>query len=39
MDIKGLLDLGLKTIANLMKGKNAEEIKALFAIPPELQKE
>lgn len=33
LDIKLLLDLCLKTIANLMKGKTAEEIKTLFATP------
>lgn len=33
LDIKNLLDLSLKTMANLMKGKNAEEIQAIFKMP------
>lgn len=32
MDIKPLLDLGCKTVANMMKGKSPEEIRKLFNI-------
>ncbi|PVU86045.1 hypothetical protein BB559_005626 [Furculomyces boomerangus] len=32
LDIKPLLDLGCKTVANMMKGKSAEEIRKLFNI-------
>lgn len=39
LDIKGLLDLGCKIIANLIKGKTPEEVKKTFRIPEEeLQK-
>jgi S-phase kinase-associated protein 1 len=34
LDIPALLAVLLKTTANLMKGKSAEEIKKLFEIPP-----
>jgi len=37
LEIQELLDITLKTIANMMKEKNAEEIKQTFAIPPEEQ--
>jgi len=33
LDIKSLLDLGCKTIANMVKGKAPEEIKEMFRIP------
>lgn len=32
MDIKPLLDVGCKTVANMIKGKNPEEIRKLFNI-------
>lgn len=32
LDIKPLLDLGCKTLANLVKGKNPEEIRAVFGV-------
>ncbi|KIM77970.1 hypothetical protein PILCRDRAFT_824953 [Piloderma croceum F 1598] len=32
LDIKSLLDLGCKTVANMIKGKTAEEIRKLFNI-------
>lgn len=37
LDIKPLVDLCLKTIANMMKGKNAEEIKNLFKMSDDSQ--
>jgi S-phase kinase-associated protein 1 len=33
LDVKGLLDLGCKTIANFMKDKSPQEIKETFRIP------
>ena len=33
LDIKELLSLCLKTIANMMKGKDPEQIKAIFTLP------
>lgn len=32
LDIKGLLDTGCKTVANMIKGKSAEEIRKTFNI-------
>jgi S-phase kinase-associated protein 1 len=32
MDIKALLDLGCKTVANMIKGKTPEEIRRTFNI-------
>ncbi|KAI9346204.1 putative negative regulator sulfur controller-3 [Obelidium mucronatum] len=32
LDIKGLLDLGCKTVANMIKGKKAQEIRDMFNI-------
>ncbi|KAJ1836740.1 hypothetical protein LPJ63_000060 [Coemansia sp. RSA 2711] len=32
MDIKPLLDLGCKTVANMIRGKTAEEIRTMFNI-------
>jgi S-phase kinase-associated protein 1 len=32
MDIKGLLDLGCQTVANMIKGKSPEEIRKTFNI-------
>ena len=32
MDIKALLDVGCKTVANMIKGKTPEEIRKLFNI-------
>ncbi|KAI8640916.1 E3 ubiquitin ligase complex SCF subunit sconC [Parasitella parasitica] len=32
LDIKPLLDIGCKTVANMIKGKNAEEIRRTFNI-------
>ncbi|KAJ2171594.1 E3 ubiquitin ligase complex SCF subunit scon-3, partial [Coemansia sp. RSA 551] len=32
MDIKPLLDLGCKTVANMIRGKTAEEIRSMFNI-------
>lgn len=32
LDIKGLLDLGCKTVANMIKGKSVEEIRKTFNI-------
>merc|ERR1711890_152296 len=32
LEIKGLLDLSCKTVANMMKGKSAEEIRTIFNI-------
>ncbi|KAJ2800328.1 E3 ubiquitin ligase complex SCF subunit scon-3 [Coemansia guatemalensis] len=32
MDIKPLLDLGCKTVANMIRGKSAEEIRKMFNI-------
>ncbi|KAJ3236274.1 hypothetical protein HDU81_010951 [Chytriomyces hyalinus] len=32
LDIKALLDLGCKTVANMIKGKKAEEIREMFNI-------
>lgn len=32
LDIKGLLDMGCKSVANMMKGKSAEEIRTTFNI-------
>ncbi|KAG8709894.1 hypothetical protein FRC08_017918 [Ceratobasidium sp. 394] len=32
LDIEGLLDVGCKTVANMMKGKTPEEIRKLFNI-------
>ena len=32
MDIQGLLDLGCKTVANMIKGKSVEEIRETFNI-------
>jgi S-phase kinase-associated protein 1 len=32
MDIQGLLDLGCKTVANMIKGKSVEEIRKTFNI-------
>jgi S-phase kinase-associated protein 1 len=32
MDIKGLLDLGCQTVANMIKGKSPEEIRETFNI-------
>lgn len=32
LDIKPLLDLGCRTVAGMMKGKSAEEIRKLFNI-------
>ncbi|KAJ2129927.1 hypothetical protein IW136_005704, partial [Coemansia sp. RSA 678] len=36
MDIKPLLDLGCKTVANMISGKTAEEIRTMFDITDEL---
>lgn len=33
LDIKALLDIGCKTIANLIKGKTPEEIRKIFHLP------
>jgi len=33
LDIKGLLDLGCKTVANMITNKSPEEIKEMFRIP------
>lgn len=33
LDIKGLLDLGCKTIANMIKGGNPNEVREKFRIP------
>ncbi|KAF5858594.1 hypothetical protein ETB97_003987 [Aspergillus alliaceus] len=33
LDIKDLLDLGCKTVANMIKGKSPEEIRRMFHIP------
>ncbi|KAK4964092.1 hypothetical protein LTR66_012479 [Elasticomyces elasticus] len=33
MDIKALLDIGCKTVANMIKGKSSEEIRQTFNIP------
>ncbi|KAL0077288.1 E3 ubiquitin ligase complex SCF subunit sconC [Phycomyces blakesleeanus] len=33
LDIKPLLDVGCKTVANMIKGKSAEEIRKTFNIP------
>ncbi|KAI8608861.1 putative negative regulator sulfur controller-3 [Chytriomyces sp. MP71] len=32
LDIKALLDLGCKTVANMLKGKSAEQIREMFNI-------
>ena len=32
LDIKGLLDVGCKTVANMIKGKSPEEIRKTFNI-------
>ncbi|KAI8829238.1 Skp1 family, dimerization domain-containing protein [Chytriomyces cf. hyalinus JEL632] len=32
LDMKGLLDVGCKTVANMIKGKTVEEVRALFNI-------
>jgi S-phase kinase-associated protein 1 len=32
MDIKNLLDVGCKTVANMIKGKSPEEMRATFNI-------
>ena len=37
LDIKGMLDLGLKTIASLMKGKSSSEIKEQFKLPDDMK--
>ena len=33
LDIKALLDLSCMTVANMVKGKHAEDIRELFGIP------
>ena len=32
LDVKGLLDVGCKTVANMIKGKKPEEIRTTFNI-------
>ena len=32
LDVKGLLDIGCKTVANMIKGKNPDEIRETFNI-------
>jgi S-phase kinase-associated protein 1 len=39
LDIKGLLEIGCKTVANMMKGKTAEEIRKIFNIKNDLTPE
>ena len=39
LDIKGLLEVTCKTVANMMKGKSAEEIRKLFNIENDLTPE
>ena len=39
LDIKGLLELGCKTVANMMKGKSPEEIRKIFNIKNDLTPE
>ncbi|KAJ1556951.1 hypothetical protein HK096_009925, partial [Nowakowskiella sp. JEL0078] len=34
LDMKHLLDLGCKTVANIMKGKTIDEIRVAFSLPP-----
>ncbi|KAK4984507.1 hypothetical protein LTR66_008477 [Elasticomyces elasticus] len=36
MDIKALLDIGCKTVANMIKGKSSEEIRQTFNIQNDL---
>lgn len=35
LDMKDLLDLGCKTVANKIKGKTADEVEKHFRVPPE----
>ncbi|KAJ1784644.1 hypothetical protein LPJ62_004562 [Coemansia sp. RSA 2167] len=39
MDIKPLLDLGCKTVANMIRGKSAEQIRTMFDITDEFTDE
>jgi S-phase kinase-associated protein 1 len=39
LDIKGLLEVGCKTVANMMKGKSPEEIRKIFNIKNDLTPE
>jgi len=39
LDIKGLLDVGCKTVANMIKGKTPEEIRKMFNIKDDLTEE
>ncbi|KAG8819202.1 E3 ubiquitin ligase complex SCF subunit scon-3 [Serendipita sp. 411] len=39
LDIKPLLDVGCKTVANMIKGKSPEEIRKLFNIVNEFTPE
>ena len=39
LDIKALLDVGCKTVANMIKGKNPEEIRTTFNVQNDFTKE
>lgn len=33
LEVKGLLELGCKTVANMIKGKSVEEMRVILGIP------
>lgn len=39
LDIRGLLDVSCKTVANMIKGKSPEEIREIFNIENDFTKE